>query len=369
MLKILFTVDALINAGTERSMLDLVPHFSKEVELKVVYFYPRHDLKPEYEAANVPLIYVGLPGKLNLIEGVKQLKKIIQKEQPDLVISSLLRANLISRIACKLTKTILIGTFVSDSYSEQRSASFSFKRKLGATYYYWLDRLTAGIPKAWISNSESIKHSNCKVLKIKEKKVKVIYRGRAVEQFSEWKIPQNDSFTFATVGRLFETKGFVDLITAFNKLYQTHSKIQLAIYGEGPFRNKLTKLIADLKLQNNITLHGNVKNAWQQLYNANCFVFPSWYEGFSGALVEAMMTGIPIIASNIPMNLEAIVADKTALVHQVKDAESIYQKMLVCFSNYDQMIAMGKDARTEALNKFDIKKIAAQYEQFLNTQL
>jgi len=265
-----------------------------------------------------------------------------------------------------MTGTKLIGTFVSDSYSRRRSDSFSFKRKLGAAYYFWLDRLTSGIPIAWISNSESIKKSNCAALKIREDKVRVIYRGRRTDQFRERGTPDfGGVFRFAIVARLFETKGFVELVDAFSGVAKIHPNIQLDIYGEGPFRNRLKALIETNGFQNKIILHGNVKNAWLKLYEANCFVFPSWYEGFSGALVEAMMTGIPIIASDIPMNLEAVTDKRTALVHSVKDTGDLQDKMLQMVESYPTMLVLGENARKESFERFDMKNIARQYEQTL----
>jgi glycosyltransferase involved in cell wall biosynthesis len=369
-MKVIFTLDALINAGTEKSMLEIIPHFSADTKAEVLYMYPRHDLKAAYEAAGIKLHYLGLPGRFSFFRGVKQLKKIIHKEKPDIIVSSLLRANLISRVACRLTGTKLVGTFVSDSYSKQRTTSFHLTRKIGFAYYYWLDRLTASIPCAWISNSQSIKESNCRVLKVREDKVTVIYRGRDVSKFKTWAKPDtNDEFVFATMGRLLETKGFMDLILAFSKAEKLFPQIRLNIYGEGPDRNKLTHLINQLQLTTKITLHGNVPDAWQKLYESHCFVFPSWYEGFSGALVEAMMTGIPIIASDIPMNMEAITAGRTALVHKVKDVESLADAMKKMVAEYPAMIDMGARARAEAAARFDIRIIAKQYEAFLHAQV
>ena len=352
-------------------MLDLVPHFSSDTKLTVVYFDHYHDLKEAYKEAGIPVIFADLKGSFTFIQGIRKLMTIIKQEKPDIIISSLLRANIISRIACKLTGTKLIGTFVSDSYSEQRSASFSLKRKAGAAYYYWLDRLTSGIPVAWISNSQSIKKSNCAALHLSEQKVTVIYRGRSTGLFKQWVPPVNHSgFHFASVGRLYEPKGFYEMITAFNEVCKRYPEIKLDIYGDGPYRNKLTTLINDLQLQEKITLHGNIKNAWQKLYEADCFVFSSWYEGFSGALVEAMMTGIPIIASDIPMNLEAVAADDTALIHRVKDKDSIVQKMTeMITADPVKMQEMGKRARAAALSRFDMKMIAHEYETFVREQI
>ena len=130
------------------------------------------------------------------------------------------------------------------------------------------------------------------------------------------------------------------------------------------FRKKVESTIIQLQLQDTVSLHGKVPNGWKRLYEADCFVFPSWYEGFSGALVEAMAVGIPIIASDIPMNMEAINSN-TALIYPVKDTNQLVDQMIRVIEQYPQMTEMGKRAREEAAARFDIREIAAQYESFL----
>ena len=79
-----------------------------------------------------------------------------------------------------------------------------------------------------------------------------------------------------------------------------------------------------------------------------------------------MMTGIPIIASDIPMNLEAV-DSSTALLYPVKDAEALAGKMEEVIVNYPLRVEAGKLAREKAADKFDIRKIAAEYESFLKS--
>src|SRR4051794_10682491 len=100
-MKVFFTLDTLANAGTEKSTLDIISHFSKGTTVKVIYFYKGHDLKEAYERAGIPLVFVNLQGGNSFLKGIKALKKLIREEQPDVVVSSIYRANLISRIACR----------------------------------------------------------------------------------------------------------------------------------------------------------------------------------------------------------------------------------------------------------------------------
>ncbi len=365
-MKVIFTIDTLANSGAETSTLDIISNFSKDIEVKVIYFYPQHDLKSAYENKNIPLIYLDYPNRYSIIKGSQKLKNILENEKPDLVVSCLYRANIMSRIACKLSGILLMGTFVSDSYSNQRTAIFSLKKKIAFKFYYFIDRFTVNIPIGWIANSKYIKHSNAKHLKLREDKIAVIYRGRNSKLFpiKEFSISTNN-FTFVSIGRLLETKGLLELVNAFYNVYQVNKNVRLLIYGEGSFRGELEQIIHQLNIADCVNLMGNEPNAYLKLSEANCFVFPSWYEGFSGALVEAMMTGIPIIASDIPMNLEAVENEKTALIHQVKDSHDIANKMKQMISDYDKMIEMGKRARKVAIEKFDIREIAVQYEKTL----
>ena len=367
-MKVLFTMDALINAGTEKSVLDIVSHFSPSIKVKVAYFYPRHDLKDAYEKAGIELIFLDLKGKRSFGKGIKKLKKLVRDEKPDVVVSSIFRANIMSRIACRLTNTKLVGTFVSDSYAPERQKSFSSKRKAGSYFFYWLDRLTAHIPKAWISNSISIKESNCRFLKIDPAIVHVIYRGRDPGKFREKDDSmQRGMFRFIFVGRLLETKGLKELTDAFKIISAKYPSATLDVYGEGPFRNIIAQHITLSGLNDKVILHGAVSDGWEKLYHADCFVFPSWYEGFSGSLVEAMMVGIPIIASDITMNQEAVTSGTTALLHKVRDVNDLADKMRSAIESYPAMIEMGRRARKEAIERFDINVIAGEYENILKS--
>lgn len=369
-MKVIFTIDSLQQGGAEQSLAHIIAHFSPSTEITVVYFKKKEDLLPQFQKLNCKLISVNLTGRFTWFKGVQKFKKIIQEIKPEIVVSCLYQSNIISRITCKLTGTKLIGTFVSDSYGKERLVSFSKKRKLGAAYFLWIDQLTSKIPIAWIANSESIKKSNCTILGVDPNKVTLIYRGRNVDIIQPWIVPKNDTiFRFAFVGRLLETKGLNELVTAFETLSKSNLNVHLDIFGDGPYKKTITKQVDSSSCKNKITLHGNIDNAWKNLYHSNCFVFPSWYEGFSGALVEAMMLGIPIIASNITMNLEAVQSNYTALVYPVKDEKKLAENLNYCVQHYPKMIEMGENARTVAIEKFEIKKIAHQYETFLNQKI
>jgi glycosyltransferase involved in cell wall biosynthesis len=364
-MKVLFSIDSLQQGGAEQSIAHIIKHFSKDVQVTILYFYPKADLLPTYQALGCNIISMNLKGKYDWNKAIKGMVKILQQEQPDIVVTSLYRSNIISRIACKITGTKLAGTFVDDSYNIERRKTFRGIGLLKYQFTWLLDRLTSFIPNVWISNSQCIGDNNAKKLGLPLSKIKVVYRGRNSNDFKSWQNPGNTPFKFVCIGRLYEKKGYPELIEAFSILNKKYSNATLTIYGEGSYRAQMEKRIAELDLTDKIILAGNIPGAWLKLYESNCFVFPSRFEGFSGALVEAMMTGIPIISSDIPMNLEAVEDNETALVHRLKDIDHLAEKMIAMMENYPSMIDMGQRARTLATVKFDIKNIAKQYEELL----
>lgn len=363
-MKILFIQDALINAGTEKSNLEILPKLSKNIIPVLIYFYPRHDLLKQFENAGVKVIFLDLKGKYDFLNGIKKLRSIVKKEKPDIMVSSLLRANIISRMVSLIQGTPLIGTLVSDSYSKEARKIKSPLVRLKFNFFWVLDRITASIPKHYISNSNHLVLSHSKSLGVFPAKVDVIYRGRNIPD-NCWNHTVNKTFRFLAIGRLIPLKGYRELIFAFDKVKKKYPSIDLTIYGEGIYRTELENLSSSLNLKDCVNLHGSVPDVTNQIFDFSCFVFPSWYEGFSGALVEAMMAGIPIIASDIPMNLEAVQDKETALVFPVKNVDALADKMVYAIEHPEEMAEMGKRAREEAIKRFDINLIARQYEEVL----
>ncbi|GGF46918.1 glycosyltransferase [Echinicola rosea] len=366
-MKAFFILDTLANAGTEKSYLQLLPQFSEDLEVFVVYFYADHSLLSDFQNKGIKTCYLGINGKYGFYHGTKRLVKLIKEEKPDVLVSSLMRSNLISRMAAFISGVPLIGTLVNDSYNPIRLKEFKGTGYWKFKFFWLLDKWTSSIPKYWIANAKCLITSHSKSLGIDSAKADVVYRGRKLTE-KKYNCYQTIHH-FVGCGRLISRKGWTELLDAFHLVLQKNANCTLTIFGEGPLRSSLEEKITKLGLADKVFLPGNVAEVQEKLFDYDCFVFPSWYEGFSGALLEAMMVGIPIIASDIPMNLEAITPDKNALTFPVKDAEMLAKQMTYAINNPQKMAEMGQNAREEAIERFDIEKIAKAYERVLRRVL
>jgi len=109
------------------------------------------------------------------------------------------------------------------------------------------------------------------------------------------------------VANLYKSKGLDILINSISLLdAELREKVLLVSIGDGPEMSGLKSLISNLKLDETIKLLGKISSASDYLKAFDIFVLPSRKEGFPYALLEAMQAGLPIIATDVGGNREAI---------------------------------------------------------------
>ncbi len=109
---------------------------------------------------------------------------------------------------------------------------------------------------------------------------------------------KNGTTQLISIGRLVHDKGFDLLIKALSLLQKEKINFNLTILGEGSLRPDLEKLIDDKGLNNSVHLVGFKENPYDYLSAADIYISSSRYEGFSLAIAEAMITGLPVVSTN-----------------------------------------------------------------------
>jgi glycosyltransferase involved in cell wall biosynthesis len=141
-------------------------------------------------------------------------------------------------------------------------------------------------------------------LKIHPEKISIVYCGVDLKEISSIKIDEKyPTPTIITVCRLVEYKRVQDIIQAVAQVKITIPNIKLKIVGEGPYRSVLEKLVVDNNLINNVEFCGKIgkdEDLIATLKRSHIFILGSTVEGFGMVIIEAMASGIPFIASDIP---------------------------------------------------------------------
>lgn len=366
----LFIIDTLQIGGAEKSLMEITSRFQffKPVFIQL---FPGENLKAHFEKAGIVVHSMNLPPDYQFSKVAKAILPLILKYQPQIIHTTLFRADMVGRALKKYYNFILVNSLVNDSYSTHRYAQLGQIAQIKLKGIELWDKLTAKKVDFFVSNSEAIKKTNAQILKLKQDKIQVIYRGREISQYKETMSPNpNDVLpyihlegkkVFLNVGRLLDRKGQLDLINAFHLLLKNHSKHLLLIAGEGPYRKTLENRIAELNLEGQVYLLGNRKDIAQLLQLSDYFVFPSYYEGLPGSLIEAILAKKPLIVSDIPENRECVTGqgglffekgNVQELALQMEQAKEVDWRPII-EANYQR-----------AIEVFDIDKIAKAYEEF-----
>ncbi len=157
------------------------------------------------------------------------------------------------------------------------------------------------------------------------------------------------------IGRLTNQKNFELLIRFFKEIEEKYPEFILVILGEGEERNKLQKLIYDLKLQNKVYLQGYEKNVYKFLINSKYFILSSLWEDPGFVLIEAALSNSTIIASACPNGPIEIIKNKNFLFNN-NDKDDLIKK----FENLENIA----DLKVILDQKKDVKKRIMEYTKF-----
>ena len=370
-MKILYLIDTLEGYGAEKSIVNIALHLQK-INTVFVHLYSGEKLKPLLENKGIDVYSLNLESVYLFKEAYKVLIPIVEKERPDIIHSTLFRADMVARrLKTVYPEILLVGSLVSNSYSKRRYSRLSILSAFKLFSTQLRDRMTSGKVDYFICNSKAIMESNITALKIPEEKVEIIYRGRYVfnsltqENSSgllRKEFKAHNKKVFLNVGRLERGKGQLDLVNAFANLLKTKRDILLIISGEGSLRPRLTKRIEELGLEKDVLLLGYRDDISELLFFADFFVFPTYFEGLPGALIEAMIAKRPTIVSNIEENKECL-PEGSSLFFEPGRVDELSDKMeeALYIEDWEQRTAK---AYCFAQKNFDIKLVSKKYETF-----
>ncbi|MFN4242089.1 MAG: glycosyltransferase family 4 protein [Tepidisphaerales bacterium] len=159
------------------------------------------------------------------------------------------------------------------------------------------------------------------------------------------------------IGRLDPVKRVADLLEAL-PLLPPHYRLDL--YGDGPERSRLQRLVRRLELQTRVTFHGMIPRPHEALANLDLLVLPSEAEGFGLVLAEAMAAGVPVVATAAPGIVDVVTDGVTGLLAPVARPDTLadtLQRALIEPGRTQRLQA----ARLHARKHFDWTEIARQY--------
>lgn len=298
-----------------------------------------------------------------------KLLQICRKEKFDLIHTHTLKASLVGQIAAKISgiKRRIItahGTVYSNSLPFVTRKLILISEKVSTRFS----------TKLWVLNSEDYDFYK-NMIKVNPNKIEILSKGGIGVDLEVYKPNLLDDFqikdykekigipiqnvVISFVGRLVRDKGCYELIQAWEKIESKFTDATLLIITPKMVSERENELVCRHNFSHlkNIVILEN-RNDMPQLYNCmDILVLPSYREGFSRVIIEAMASGILVIASDVKGCRDAILDGETGILIKPRDVNDLFNKLSEALLFRDNMYKIGDAARDYSLQNFDHHKI------------
>ncbi|WHY33856.1 glycosyltransferase family 4 protein [Cytobacillus firmus] len=319
---------------------------------------PRELLNMGCKAYNIE--FQRSPFKAKNLKAYKKLKRLLQENDYDVVHTHTPVASVFTRFACKSIKKIKV-IYTAHGFHFYKGAPIE-----NWLIYFpvekWLSRYTDVL--ITINNEDYTRATKLfnagKVeyipgVGIDTKKIVEVVNNEVAKR-NELGIPK-DAFIILSIGELNKNKNHETVIKTLAQL--NNNKIYYLICGQGPLKSYLCNLIKRLGLEDQIKLLGFRQDIAEICMLSDLFVFPSYREGLSVALMEAMSCGLPVVCSNIRGNTDLIENKKGGYLVEPTDINGFAKSIGQIIQRNDLRKSFGFYNK-ETIEFYDMKNVLNQ---------
>jgi glycosyltransferase involved in cell wall biosynthesis len=178
-----------------------------------------------------------------------------------------------------------------------------------------------------------------------------------------------DTCIIGTIGRLNPQKGHSFLFKAFAKLQERYQNLALIIVGDGPLRQELEELAGKLNISNQVFFLGERSDIPVILSEINIYAHPSIFEGMPNAVMEAMVAGKPVVATEVDGIGELIQHGQTGVLVNVQSAEALEDGLSELIGNQGFRNQIAKAAALRMKKEFSVEKMVNSFDQLYRDRL
>lgn len=366
MKKVLFLIPSLGHGGAERVLVNLVNHmdYSKfDITVQTMF-----DVGIYQDKLNKEIKYIGglkwyFPGntKVYKLFSPKMLYKLHIKEKYDIIVSYLEGTSARVVAGCpdgtKLVSWIHIEQ-ISDEYVTQ---VFRNMTEANACYDKY-DKI--------VCVSDTVKQDFENVFDVSKTPI-VLYNTVEADVIKEKSLEaiddleySKDEINLCSVAKLMHSKGYDRLIPVCKKLIDDGFPVHLYLIGKGEEKERLTKQATDLGIIDKVTFVGFKSNPYKYVKNADLYVCSSRREGFSTAVTESLIVGIPVVSTNCSGAYELLGSNNEYGIVTENEENALYEGIKEMLSG-DKGLDFYRQKAIERGAKFDTKQTVKAVEDML----
>lgn len=235
--------------------------------------------------------------------------------------------------------------------------------------YCFLDSLWIRLFDKIIAVSDEIKQEMIRY-RIPAKKIDVIDNGIDFARFSNG-VAENviskefgldrEARVIGTIGSLSQVKGHKCLLYALQNIIRSDRRVVLAIVGDGPLEKDLKQLASDLDIRRNVLFLGFRNDIPAILSSIDIFVLPSLKEGLPVALLEAMASAKPVIATRVGAVERVMTHDKDGVLVAPGDVPMLEKSIAAFLAAGDRARELGIAASAKVRAQFSAERMCGRY--------
>ncbi len=239
---------------------------------------------------------------------------------------------------------------------------------VAASYVYASEWL---IPKVYrrtpaVAVSESTK-SELIEMGIPEENITVIHNSVDHDLYQPDGIKHDKPFTIGFLGRIKKYKSIDHVLQAFEKIKNRVPDAQLLVVGDGDYLPALKKIASEMKYRDEIIFTGYVsgEDKVKYIHEMDIVVNPSPKEGWGLTVIEANACGKPVIGADVPGLRDSIIHDRTGLLYEYGDIETLMIHLFRVYSDRDLRMTLSQNALDWA-GKFNWDDAADDFLKFID---
>lgn len=323
--KILYLFVHLNYGGAEVGLFTTLKNINRdEFDCIIVSIEKKGAIGEEIEKIGFKVMYLNDNARLFNLALIGKIWGLLKEMNPDILHTSLFYANFLGRMAAFSARPKAIITEERSMYTEKRF------------YHVFIDKILSRFTDKIIVCSNSVLDFTVRQEGISRDKFYLIYNAIDAQRFDikeskeqlRVKYGFSDSdFIVGSVGSVISKKGHIYLIKSAVDLNATIPNLKVVIIGDGADKDGLMRLSGALMLKDIIVFLGVRKDIPQLMKIMDVFVLPSLQEGFPRTLVEAMYTGLPVVASNLSGIPEIVTDGQNGFLAPPRDSIAIRDRI------------------------------------------
>jgi glycosyltransferase involved in cell wall biosynthesis len=366
--RVLFLIDeveGLTAGGTERQLFQIIQALSGsefQVELAILRGSFSSDV------AGCPVHNLNFPRKLASLSGIRSLLRLrswLRSRRFEIVHTFFTDANLIGPIAAKLAG---VPAVIGGRRNLNHWMSPGFAR---------FQRISNMFVDVLLANSEMVKEVVCRTEGVRASKIEVIYNAIDIERFqrnphTRARLRQefgfaDDHVVIGNVANLRAIKGVPDFLEAAAIVTRSNANCRFIQVGEGELRQSIEARLDELGMHNTFLLLGRRSDVPDLLSAFDIGVLTSHAEGFSNSILEYMAAGLPVVATDVGGNREAL--GETGIIVASGDVGAIALPLQRLASDAELRGRMGASASKQVRDLFAAESIREVWLNFYRSLL